>query len=117
MDAGLKGEVYKAFNQKPWAGLCSLEDFHKVKVYLDHVMRQGGDGGQDRKKYFPQETYTLFKRILKTLEKEDNVEVSDRKVVKLYKLLRARAFLFHGGVIQPSDLTLLRYIGNRAPCS
>jgi MoxR-like ATPase len=112
LDAGLQGEVYRAFNQKPWANTCALEDFEKVKAYLDHVMRQGKPG-DDRRKYFPSETYALFKRILKTLRKEDGIEVSDRKVVKLYKLLRARAFLFHGGVIQPSDLVLLRYIANK----
>lgn len=116
LDAGLRGEVHKAFNTRPWASLCNLEDFLKAKAYLDHVMLQGTQESEanDRQKYFPPETYTLFKRILKTLEKEDGIEISDRKVVKLYRLLRARAFLFHGGVIQKSDLVLLRYIPNRA---
>ncbi len=115
LDAGISGEVYRAFNRRPWADLCSLEDFVKAKAYLDHIMRQGATQaeGNDRQKYFPPENYSLFKRILKTLEKEDGVEVSDRKVVKLYRLLRARAFLFHGGVVQKSDLVLLRYIPNR----
>lgn len=116
LDAGLQGEVYRAFNRRPWAKLCSLEDFVKAKTYLDHIMRQGeadDQKGNDRERYFPAENYALFKRILKTLEKEDGVEISDRKVVKLYRLLRARAFLMHGGVIQKSDLVLLRYIPNR----
>lgn len=117
LDAGLRGEVHRAFNTRPWANLCSLDDFLKAKLYLDHVMLQGAQGEEsdnDRTRYFPPETYTLFKRILKTLEKEDGIEISDRKVVKLYRLLRARAFLFHGGVIQKSDLVILRYIPNRA---
>jgi len=116
LDAGLQGEVYKSFNRRPWAGLCSLEDFLKAKSYLDHVMMQGARSGKggDRERYCPPEIYTLFKRVLFTLEKEDGVEVTDRKVVKLYRLLRASAFLFHGGVIQKSDLQLLRYIPNRA---
>ncbi len=116
IDAGLRGEVFRAFNRKPWAKLCTLEDFQKAKTYLDHVMRQSTNvdtGQSDRTRYFPPEVYTLFKRILKTLEKEDGVEISDRKVVKLYRLLRARAFLMHGGVIQKSDLVILRYIPNR----
>jgi MoxR-like ATPase len=116
LDAGLAGEVYKSFNRKPWKGLCSLEDFLKLKAYLDHVMLNAStkEGDGDRQRYFPVEVYTLFKRIVRTLEKEDGVEVSDRKVVKLYRLLRARAFLLHGGVIQKSDLVLLRYIPNRS---
>jgi MoxR-like ATPase len=116
LDAGLAGEVNKAFNRKPWRDLCSLDDFIKAKAYLDHVMLRGADGGEgsDRERYFPAEVYTLFKRIVRTLEKEDGIEVSDRKVVKLYRLLRARAFLLHGGVIEKSDLVLLRYIPNRS---
>jgi len=116
LDAGLAGEVHKSFNRKPWKGLCSLEDFLKLKAYLDHVMLRASikDGDGDRQRYFPVEVYTLFKRIIRTLEKEDGIEVSDRKVVKLYRLLRARAFLHHGGVIQKADLVLLRYIPNRS---
>ena len=49
--------------------------------------------------------------FLKTLAREDGVFVSDRKVVKLYKLLRARAWLFHGGRVEREDLTLLSYLG------
>jgi MoxR-like ATPase len=115
LDAGLEGDLLRSFNRKPWANLCSLEDFIKARAYLDHVMRQSNQGeqGNDRTRHFPEEIYTLFKRILKTLEKEDGVEISDRKVVKLYRLLRARSFLLHGGVIQKSDLVLLRYIPNR----
>ncbi len=115
IDAGVTAGVHKTFNHKPWANLCSLEDFTKAKNYLDHVMRQAqqDDNRSDRTAYFPEETYTLFKRILRTLEKEDGIEITDRKVVKIYRLLRARAFLFHGGVIQKSDLTLLRYLPNR----
>ncbi len=115
IDAGLEGDIYRAFNRRPWENLASLDDFLKARAYLDHVMRVTNmtEGESDRTRHFPQEIYTLFKRILKTLEKEDGVEISDRKVVKLYKLLRARAFLFHGGVIQKADLALLRYIPNR----
>jgi MoxR-like ATPase len=114
IEKGLQNETYKAFNQRPWEKLSSLEDFEKLKVYLNYLMSQRDDSGQsDRAKYFPQEVYVLFKRIIKTLEKEDNIEVSDRKVIKLYKLIRARAFLFHGGVVTKEDLVLLRYIPDR----
>jgi MoxR-like ATPase len=117
IDAGLHGEVHRAFNLKPWARLCSLDDFEAAKRYLDHVMYRAmnaEEGQADRDLYFPPGPYAAFKRILQTLEKEDGIEISDRKVVKLYKLLRCRAFLFHGGTIQRSDLQILRYIPNRA---
>ena len=115
IEKGLRNETYKSFNQKPWEGLASLEDFIKVKVYLDHllmgVVQSGKESFEDP--YFPAEVFTLFKRILRTLAKEDRLEISDRKIVKLYKLIRTRAFLFHGGVVKKEDLLLLRYIADR----
>jgi hypothetical protein len=33
--------------------------------------------------------------------------------VKLYRLIRARAFLHHGGAVRHDDLSLLAYVGNR----
>lgn len=112
---GLQNEVYKATKQRPWAERASLEDFLRLKVYLDHVFASElEDGVHHRARYFPDDVYRLFVRILKSLEKEFRYEVSDRKVIKLYKLIRTRAFLMHGGVVSKSDLVLLRYISDRA---
>jgi len=112
---GLQNEVYKATKQRPWANRASLEDFLKLKVYLDHIFASEiEDGVHHRSRYFPDDVYRLFVRILKSLEKEFRYEVSDRKVIKLYKLIRTRAFLMHGGVVSKSDLVLLRYISDRA---
>lgn len=114
LDKGLRNSTYKAFNQRPWANMARLEDFEMLKLYLDTVMMQGADTGRsghgDRERNFPDEVFALFRRILRTLEKEDGIEISDRKVIKLYKLIRARAFLLHGGVVGREDLSLLRYI-------
>lgn len=111
---GMQNEVYKAAGQRPWAGRASLEDFMKLKVYLEHIFASELDGGtHNRARYFPDDVYRLFVRILKSLEKEFRYEVSDRKIIKLYKLIRTRAFLMHGGVVNKSDLVLLRYISDR----
>lgn len=116
IDKGLRNEVLKVTNQRPWAGICSLEDFTRLKEYLDSTMLEAvesSEPGEDRRRYFPDDVFTLFKRILVALEREDRVEVSDRKIIKLYRLLRVRAFLMHGGVVTREDLTLLRYVANR----
>lgn len=120
LNKGLRNSTYKAFNQRPWQGLASLEDFEKLKLYLDTVMMNSGreDEGDDdvhgdQRRFFPDEVFALFRRVLRTLEKEDGIEISDRKVIKLYRLIRARAFLFHGGTVQREDLSLLRYIPER----
>lgn len=114
---GLRNETLRAFNQRPWEGIASLDDFLKLKSYLDHTL-VGGTGVDDRAggladPLFPPEVFAIFRRILKTLAKEDRLEISDRKVVKLYKMIRARALLFHGGVVTKEDLTILRYIPDR----
>lgn len=116
IDKGVRNEMYKSAGQRPWEGLCSLDDFLQLKEYFDQLALSTLDEGgvrEDRRRYFPDNVFTLFRQILRTLERQDRVEVSDRKVIKLYKLLRMRAFIFHGGVVRKEDLTLLRYIGNR----
>ena len=129
LEKGVSNELDKALNRRPWEGIVSLDDFVKIKRYLTAVMagvaeggaaaRTDGDGSsgpvaRDRKRYFPDDVYELFKRVISTLEREDRVVVSDRKVVKLYRLVRTRAFLFHGGAVRKEDLVLLRYIGDRS---
>jgi len=119
IDTGLDNASHRALQQRPWANLASLDDFMKLKAYLDHTIAQGGDlernedGHGDRQRYFPAPVFALFKRIIKTLEREDGVRLSDRRVIKLYLLIRARALLFHGGVVARDDLRLLRYVGDR----
>jgi MoxR-like ATPase len=127
LEKGVSHELDKALNRRPWEGICTLDDFVKLKRYLDCVMAGVAEGAsradpegsagpvaRDRKRYFPDDVYDLFKRIIRTLEREDRIVVSDRKVVKLYRLVRARAFLFHGGAVRKEDLILLRYIGDRS---
>ena len=53
--------------------------------------------------------------MIETLSREHKLFISDRKLVKLYKLLRARAWLMRGGVVAVEDLLLLRYLGETLP--
>jgi MoxR-like ATPase len=114
LDAGIMNEAWRATGQRPWAkGTASFEDFLKLKAYMDLSFGAGGAGSADRERYFPTPLLAELRRIVRALETEDKVFVSDRKLVKLYKLIRTRAFLFHGGAVEPQDLTLLAYVGNR----
>ena len=113
IDAGLDAYTHRELNQKPWIeGHASLEDFVKAHRYLTHVLARrtnGPDGNQlrDRDLYFSDELLRELRRVLKTLVREDGVFVSDRKVVKLYRLLRTNAWITHGGAVERSDLRLL----------
>jgi MoxR-like ATPase len=117
IDAGIAGEVHKTLNQKPWAeGHASLEDVLKANRYLTLTFarrhRTGrGEEQNDRQVYFPQEVFDDFKRMVQTLVREDKIFISDRKLVKLYKLFRVRSWLFTGGAVTRDDLRLLAYLG------
>jgi MoxR-like ATPase len=117
VDTGLQSEVNRVLNQKPWCeGLCSLEDFLKANRYLTYLFarkqRDGrGEEVNDREVYFPAEVFKEFQRLVKTLVREERIFISDRKLVKLYKLFRFRAWLFTGGAVTLDDLRLLAYLG------
>ncbi|QEL14003.1 AAA family ATPase [Limnoglobus roseus] len=117
IDAGLRGEAYKGLNQKPWAeGHCSLDDLMKANRYLTYLFARRtadakGEEVTDRQLFFPDDVFREFQRLVKTLVREDRIFISDRKLVKLYKLLRVRAWLFSGGTVSRDDLRLLAYLG------
>lgn len=117
IDAGIQSEVHRALRQKPWAeGLCTLEDLLKANRYLGYLFarREESDTGfvtSDRSLFFPEHVFRDYRRIVKTLVREDRLFISDRKLVKLYKLLRTRAWIERGGTVQTDDLRLLAYLG------
>lgn len=118
IDMGLQSESYRSLNQKPWVeGHCTLDDLLKANRYLTFLFaRKISDGRNseeqnDRNLFFPEEVFREYQRIVKTLVREDRVFVSDRKLVKLYKLLRMRAWLLAGGTVRRDDLKLLAYLG------
>jgi len=117
IDKGLESEVYRNLNQKPWMeGHCSLDDMLKANRYLTFLFaRKQRDGKNeeqnDRQQFFPAEVFREFQRLVKTLVREDRIFISDRKLVKLYKLFRMRAWLLTGGSVTRDDLRLLSYLG------
>jgi MoxR-like ATPase len=117
IDAGLQAEVFRNLNQKPWAeGHCTLEDLLKANRYLTLLFNKHHRGSRkeeqnDRQVYFPADVFREFQRLVKTLVREDKIFISDRKLVKLYKLFRVRSWLFTGGAVTRDDLRLLAYLG------
>jgi MoxR-like ATPase len=118
IDAGLQGEAFKGLNQKPWAeGHATLDDLIKANRYLTFLFARRepgearGEESNDRQRFFPPEVFREYQRLVKTLVREDKIFISDRKLVKLYKLFRVRSWLFSGGVVSKDDLRLLAYLG------
>jgi hypothetical protein len=98
VDAGILNESWRATGLRPWVrGSAALDDFLKVKRYMDLTFAATGG---DRVRWFPAPVFAEMRRVVRTLETEDKVFISDRKLVKLYKLFRFRAWLFanHGPI-------------------
>lgn len=117
IDSGLALATERELGRRPWAeGHASLADLIKAHRYLAFLMSRtdAGSGGheqRDRDLFFREDLLHEMRRVIRTLAREDGVFVSDRKVVKLYKLLRAHAWLLHGGAVERDDLRLLAYLG------
>lgn len=114
IDAGLKAEVYRNLNQRPWVeDHASLEDIVKAHRYMMLLFGQRDSDGEatDRSKFFPDDVFNEFRRLIKTLVREDKIFISDRKLVKLYKLFRVRSWIMSGGSVTRDDLRLLMYLG------
>ena len=117
IDMGLQNEAYKGLNQKPWVeGHCTLDDLVKANRYLTFLFaRKTGTGlgeeHNDRQVFFPPDVFREYQRLVKTLVREDKIFISDRKLVKLYKLFRVRSWLLSGGTVSRDDLRLLAYLG------
>jgi MoxR-like ATPase len=111
LDAGIESQTNKDLNRKPWAeSLTNLEDLLKAHRYLTLVMARKEP--KDRDLFFRDEVMREFRRVIRTLVREDEVFVSDRKLIKLYRLLRTRAWVLHGGAVEREDLQLLSYLGD-----
>jgi MoxR-like ATPase len=117
IDSGLQAEAFRGLNQRPWAeGHCTLDDLVKANRYLTFLFARkqtdpGGAEQNDREVFFPADVFREYQRLVKTLVREDGIFISDRKLVKLYKLFRVRAWLFSGGTVSRDDLRLLAYLG------
>lgn len=110
LDSGLESQTNRDLNLKPWAeGHASLADLLKAHRYLTLLMARKEP--RDRELFFRDEVMREFRRVVRTLVREDQVFVSDRKLIKLYKLLRVRAWIVHGGSVEREDLQLLSYLG------
>lgn len=117
IDCGLRMQAHADTNQRPWAeGHATLTDFLKAHRYLTLTMAReergpGGEAENDRQRFFPDELLRELRRVVKTLVREDRVFVSDRKIIKLYRLIRTAAWITHGGAVLRPDLLLLSYLG------
>lgn len=103
----------RIFNrEKPWKSDCTLEDFVLIHDYvLSHVLPRMIENS-DEQLLGDERMTKAFKTLIAVLSDELKVEITDRKLIKLYKLIVTQAFIFNGGKITKEELKILRYCGN-----
>ena len=107
--AGLRNERFRSTGQTPWVtGDVSADDFAAVRSYVAELSH-ATEGDFPR---LPEAVYRTFKRIVLDLDAQ-GVSLSDREVIKLYRLIILHGYLFHGrlpGSIELGDLVVMRYV-------
>lgn len=113
VNAGMQNELWRATKQQPWVrpGEISVADFANVRRHITKMLLERFSTDSSRAR-FPAEVHRTFRRLVLELG-ENGVDISDREVIKLYRLIIVSGYLFHGRLpdtIQLSDLNLLRYV-------
>ncbi len=110
IDVGVKNDVERNSGVKEWANNeCSIEDFIQVRKFLFERFSEKGFR-------FKEETENLFLRMIQILRSEHKISISDRQIIKLYRLVATRAYLDRGASpdqVEKEDLIMLKYTAER----
>ena len=111
--AGLRNERYRSTGQTPWiSGEVRAEDFTAVRRHVAELSHTDTDDFPR----LPEPVHRTFRRIVLDLDAK-GVSLSDREVIKLYRLILLHGYLFHGrlpGSIELGDLAVMRYVAESA---
>lgn len=114
ISAGLTAEAHRAEGVKPWSvGPASYLDLLKLRRYLQLSLAREASDLELRDVVFPPNIMAIWRQILSALELDLGLYVSDRKVVRLYRILRGAALLRGRHSVEREDLRLLRYLAQR----
>jgi MoxR-like ATPase len=109
---GVKFEARSYNREKPWKSDCTLDDFLLIHDYLVSTVIPKGIERPDESLLGDERITTAFKALIAVLADELKVEITDRKLIKLYKLIMTQAFIFNGGNVTKEELKILCYCGN-----
>ncbi|MCP4756905.1 MAG: AAA domain-containing protein [Proteobacteria bacterium] len=115
VQVGVQNDIDRNRRIKPWENQCSLEDFLIVRNYFFEQLGHGAsaDATDEKSRFrFSTSMDALFRRIILTLRNELKIQISDRQVIKLYRLVATRAFLERGAFprdVEPKDMVMLCY--------
>lgn len=98
--------------EKHWKSDCTLDDFVLIHDYMVSTVLPAAIQRDDKHLLGDERITTAFKALISVLADELKVEITDRKLIKLYKLILTQAFIFNGGNVTREELKILCYCGN-----
>lgn len=114
LSRGLEAEGHATEKLAPWKnGPAQLIDLLKLRRYLQLSFIIEAQDPEIRDHAMPPQVMMIWRRIMSGLELDLGVYISDRKVIRIYKLLRARALIHGRSSVQLEDLKLLCYLAQR----
>lgn len=114
IQCGLTSEAYAAEHVKPWSmGPANYLDLIKLRRYLQLSMMHEARDTSLRAHFLPAEVSAQWRQLLTTFELDLGLYISDRKVIKLYRILRAQALIHGRNAVEMRDLHLLRFLAQR----
>ena len=109
---GVKFESRLYNREKPWKSDCTLDDFILIHDYIVSTVLPRAIERDDNMLLGDERFTRAFKALISVLSDELKVEITDRKLIKLYKLIMTQAFIFNGGNVSREELKILCYCGN-----
>lgn len=109
---GVRFESRLYNREKPWKSDCTLDDFILIHDYIVGTVLPRAIERDDDMLLGDERFTRAFKALISVLADELRVEITDRKLIKLYKLIMTQAFIFNGGNVQREELKILCYCGN-----
>lgn len=114
IQCGLTSEAYTVEGSKPWSmGPASYLDLLKVRRYLQLSLMHEARDPTLSAHFFPAEIFAQWRQLLTTFELDLGLYVSDRKVIKLYRILRAQALIRGRTAVELQDLHILKFLAQR----
>lgn len=111
---GIEIEVERDTKRAPWReGAARYTDLLKLRRYLKLILALEVDDDPLRDHCFPPQIMLIWRRLITSLELDLGIYISDRKLLKLYRLIRGFALIKGRTVVEVEDLRLLAYIANR----
>jgi len=110
--SGIRFEARSHNRERPWRSDCTLDDFVLIHDYLVSTVLPAAIEREDGNLLGDERITTAFKALISVLADELKVEITDRKLIKLFKLVLTQAFIFNGGNVTKEELKILCYCGN-----